>query len=145
MEGFVASGSNVTIFVDFQSNSSERKNFFIYNGSDITSPQMGAEIEAFMAVLNRVNPDFTAAGSEQGGSDTGLARAWAYQALGIHAVTFEGSYQDVDYGPGVGQYMTVEGYLALGEAFGRAVAEFFFGVPDGGSPALHCQPAATGD
>jgi predicted deacylase len=137
MESFVAGGGDITIFVDYHAHSSRRKNFFFYNGSDITDPQMGAEIEAFMAVLNRINPDFTAAGSEQGGTDTRLARAWAYQALGIHAVTFEGSYQDVDYGPSTGQYMTVARYLGLGEAFGRAVAESFFGIPEGGGLALH--------
>jgi hypothetical protein len=143
MESFVADGGNIAIFVDFHTHSSERKNFLIYNGADITSPQMGAEIEAFTAVLNRINPDFTAAGSEQGGIDTRLARAWAYQALGIHAVTCEGSYQDVDHGPGAGHYMTVDRYLDLGAAFGKAVAEFFFGISEGDGLALHRWAAIT--
>ena len=38
----------------------------------------------------------------------------------------------MEYGPFQGQYMTVERYLALGEALGKAVAEFFYSIDVGG-------------
>jgi hypothetical protein len=133
MQNQVAAGAEIEIFVDFHTYSTKLKNYFIYTGSDIATPEMAAEIEDFMELMSNINPDFTADRSVPGGNDTRLARPWAYQTLGIQAVTFEGSYQYTDYGPNSGQYMTVDRYLALGEAFGKATAEFYYGISEDGS------------
>jgi hypothetical protein len=134
MESAVASGREIEIFVDFHTWSTKLENFLIYTSAEASSTAMAAEIEAFMELMSEINPDFSADRAiAGGGTDTRLARPWAFQTLGIQAVTFEGAYQYVDYGPNRGQYMTAERYLALGEAFGKATAEFFHGISEGGS------------
>jgi hypothetical protein len=89
---------------------------------------MVTEIHSFASVMNRINPDFSAIGSEAWPGDTTLSSRWVYDAFGVHGVIFEASFQDVDYGPYQGQYMTIERYWALGVALGKAVAEFFYSV-----------------
>jgi len=128
MEGFVAGGGTVTLFADFHSASSSRKNYFIYNGAEGTSPEEAAEISTFMELYEALNPDFTVGGSVVGLVDARRARRWAYESLGTHAITFETAYQDVQYGPRMSEYMTTDRFMELGADFGRAVAEFFFSV-----------------
>ena len=119
MEVFVTGGGTVTLFADFHSTASQRKNFFIYNGAEDTSPEEAAEISAFMELFAELNPDFTVGGSVVGLVDARRARRWAYETLDTHAITFETAYQDVQYGPRMGEYMTPDRFMELGEDFGR--------------------------
>ncbi len=126
---FVEGGGEVAFFVDLHSHSTIRRNFFYWNDADATSAEMAAEMDAFMARFEELNPDFTRDGSPGGSTENeGVAANWAYNALGVHAVTFESAYQDVTYGPYEGEHLTVERLLALGRNLGRTVAEEIFGV-----------------
>jgi murein tripeptide amidase MpaA len=128
---FVEGGGEITFFVDLHSHSTIRANFFFWNDAQSTTPEMAAELEAFMAHFEARNPDFTVEGSSGGSTETrGVAANWSYNALGIHAVTFESAYQDVTYGPCEGQYLTVDRLLALGKDFGRTAAIVLYGIEE---------------
>lgn len=125
---FVDAGGEPALFVDFHAHSTYRRNFFFYNGAEATTPAMAAGMEAFIETFHGLNPDFTVEGSSASSElDTRIAKNWAYEALGVHAITFESSYQDVTYGPHAGEYMTTDRLRALGRDFGRAVADHFYG------------------
>jgi murein tripeptide amidase MpaA len=128
MQTFFQRGGAAELFVDVHARPISRANFFFYNGPEVTLPAMVAEILDFAAVLNRINPDFTANASEAWPGDNAISSRWAADAFGIHGITFEASFQDVDYGPFDGEYMTVDRYVALGEALGRGIAEFFYSI-----------------
>lgn len=127
MHRFVEDGGEISFFVDLHSHSTIRRNFFYWNDAEATSPAMAQEMEAFMARFEEINPDFTKEGSSGGSTgNEGVAANWAYNDLGVHAVTFESAYQDVTYGPYEGEYLTVERLLALGRDFGRTAAEVLY-------------------
>jgi murein tripeptide amidase MpaA len=133
MHAYFDAGGSAEIFVDIHSRAISRSNFLFFNGPDVTSPERAAEIQSFAEVLNRINPDFTAQGSEAWPGDITISSRWASDAFGIHGIVFEASFQDVEYGPFEGEYMTVDRYLALGEALGKAVLEFFYSMDDAGA------------
>jgi len=121
----ILDGGSLKIFVDLQNQVVARANFIYYNGSENTSPERVAEIQEFAQTLSRINPDVTAEGSEVWAGDTTVASRWVSDAFGVHGIMLEAAFQAVDYGPFQGEYMTVERYLALGEALGKALAESF--------------------
>jgi len=121
-------GGTIRLFADFHSHSTYRKNFFFYV-SDALNNDLNSQITGLMHLMNANNDDFTLSESVPGtASNPGIAWAWAYQRLNINSVTFESSYQDISYGSRAGEYMTVERLIALGETFGRSVAEYFYGA-----------------
>jgi murein tripeptide amidase MpaA len=130
IQEFVASGRDLLFFADLHSYSILRKNFFFYSGADRAPTDQVQEIEALMERFQAINPDFTMSGSSPSSDDTRLARGWVFETFGVQAVTFESAYQDVTYGPFAGEYMSPERYMALGEGFGKAVAEVLFGILD---------------
>jgi len=126
---YIDSGGEMYFFADFHSHSTFRKNFFYYNDTSAINPAMLAEMRSFMQTLTGLNPDFTTDDSELSTPENpGIAWAWAYETFGTHAVTFETSFQDVEYGPNAASYMTAGRWKALGEAFGEAMAKSFYGA-----------------
>ena len=130
MHAHFAAGGSAKMFVDIQTQAGNPANFLYVNGSDVTSPETLDEILGFAQLVSQINPDITSEASEVWSGDTSVASRWASDAFGIHGIMLEGSYQHVDYGPHNGEYMTVDRYLALGEALGEALAEFFFSMPE---------------
>ncbi len=131
MRAYFQAGGSAELFVDVHARPISRSNFLFINGPEVTTPEMALEIQSFAAQLNQTNPDITAEGSEAWPGDSTIASRWAYDAFGIHGIVFEASFQDVEYGPFQGQYMTVERYLALGEALGKSIAAFFYSIDTG--------------
>jgi hypothetical protein len=120
-------GAEITIFIDLHSHSSLRKNYFYYQNAASTSQEAYEDIRQLMMTYESYNPDFTFSQSESGSdSDIRLAENWASEVLGVPAVTFETSYQDVTYGPFAGQPMTRERYKDLGGALGMALSDHYF-------------------
>lgn len=128
IERYVASSRSFDFFVDFHAYSSLRKNFFFYSGRNRAPEGQVQEMEALMDLFQSINGDFTRAGSSTSNDDTRLARGWVFESFGVHAVTFEASYQDVTYGPMALQYMTPGRWQALGGGLGKSLAELLFGV-----------------
>ncbi len=120
---------DILFFSDKHAHSSIRENFFYYNGAQATSDELYEEMLAFKRAFNEINPDFTARGGRDGGIAGTTAKAWGYRVLRTHSVTFEASYQDINYGPNDGRYMTVAQYKDLGADFGKTIARFFFEIP----------------
>ncbi len=128
MERFRDDGGDIRLFADFHAHSTYRKNFFYY-ASEESDPELHRQMTQFIYRFSSINPDFTFDESvETSPGNPGIAWAWAYLTFRTHAVTFESSYQDITYGPNAGEYMTVDRLLALGEAFGRATAGYFYGA-----------------
>ncbi len=132
MVAFARDGGEITFFVDLHSHSTIRANFFYWNDAEATSSEMAAEMQTFMERFEVLNPDFSVEDSPGGSTENaGVAGNWAFNALGVHAVTFETAYQDVTYGPYQGEHLTMERLLALGRDFGRTAAQVLYGVEVG--------------
>lgn len=102
IESFVSSGRPFEFFVDFRGESSSRRNYFLYSGPDRTTPEGCEKTHRLMARFQALNGDFTEEGSEWSADAPRLARGWVFESFGVQAVTFEGSYQDLVYGPHAG-------------------------------------------
>ncbi len=129
MFDYTDTGGAIRFFADFHAHSTLRKNFFYYNNTSTSNPDMLTDMEDFMRTLTGLNPDFTTNGSVLSSpGNPGIAWAWSYVTFGMHSVTFEASYQDVTYGANAGSYMTIARWRNLGAAFGEAMAISFYGA-----------------
>lgn len=121
-------GQGIRIVLDFHGAPLSRSNFFYYN-QEVDLPQnLYAEMVELMEAAVSVNPDFvpvqfSVARPVSPGERT---RNWAFEHLGTHGLTIEGSGTDVSYGPFEGRQLTETRYLGLGSAIATAVWEVLY-------------------
>ncbi|MCC5875123.1 MAG: hypothetical protein JJU11_02785 [Candidatus Sumerlaeia bacterium] len=129
MQSFVEAGGEILAFFDLHSHSSVRANFVYFNDSpSIPADEMGDLLDMLLLHEEISDGEFSMEYSTGSNPSTrGIAKNWAFLTLGIPAVTYETSYQDILHGDG--GFMTVDRYKNLGRDLGRTVAKHFFDLP----------------
>lgn len=127
MLDFQSGGGVISTFFDLHSYSSYHKNFCYYANAFSSSQVLYDDARVFLQSFANRNSDFTFSQSESTtATNLGIAAQWGQQILGVPSMTFETSYQDINYGPDSGTYMTRERFKALGESLGQTIDEHYF-------------------
>ncbi len=128
MMQYRAEGGRIDMLLDLHSHSTARANFAYYHSARATSPSQHEDAVSFLETLARINRGFTFERSiPVEAAFSSAATGWVYRQFGAHGITIESSYQDITYGPLVGQYMTKERMKALGRSIVDALLEYYSG------------------
>ena len=124
---FRDAGGETRIMLDFHSSPGGRSNFFFYNQEASSSTPLYTEVRALIDSIQSINGDFVPLDNNVARVVQGeRVRGWGFTELHTHGLTIESSGNDVTYGPFLGQQMTPERLLALGEAVGQGILRTLF-------------------
>lgn len=124
---FGDAGGDTRIMLDFHSAPAGRANFFYYNEAASSSAALFAEVRDLLTDIQTLNEDFVPLDQNTARPVQGeRVRGWGFTELHTHGLTIESSGNDVTYGPFLGQQMSPDRLLALGEAVGRGLLRTLF-------------------
>lgn len=132
IQDWVDSGNSYVFFADLHSTSGRNPHFAFHAGPSMTPPVLYPTPEtyhqdsvAFLQLVNMHAPHFAWINGTTNSADERIAYHDQRVQYGPLAFTFEGAYNDQNYGPNSGAYMTRDTHRLTGEGIARALAEHY--------------------
>lgn len=125
IQACVDAGEDYTLFLDLHSTSGTNPHYAYHPSVLQSSQSYYDEAKEFLASVRSYAPNFNDTQGMSTSTDTRIADDSNRVNYGVLSFTFEGAYNNQNFGPNSGSYMTREIHRNVGEAIARTIVDHY--------------------